>query len=86
MADEFRARGNKPVSLSGGRVLAPGETGEVDTSDPHDSRLITDGHLVRVEKAAPKRVSRKAKPKEPEASEAEANDNSEKEEMNDDAS
>lgn len=34
----------RPVDLDTGRVLAPGESGDAETSDRHDG-LITDGHL-----------------------------------------
>lgn len=48
-----------PVSLTGGRVLGPGETADLDTSDPHHAHLIDDGQLTPVQ-AVPKPARGKA--------------------------
>lgn len=44
-----------PVAVAGGRILAVGETGDIEPSDPHNDALITDGQLTPVQ-SAPKPV------------------------------
>lgn len=46
-----------PVELDSGRMLAPGEPGEVDLSSAHNQQLVDDGQLVQT---APK--PKRAKP------------------------
>lgn len=48
-----KATAPHPVGLSGGRILAAGETGDVDPSDPHNDSLITTGQLTPVRGAVP---------------------------------
>lgn len=40
--------------LASGRVLAPGETADLDLKDPHDELLVTDGILVKTETGKPR--------------------------------
>ena len=47
-----------PVSVTGGRVLGPGETGDLDVTDPHNAALILDGQLTPVQAPAEPKPSR----------------------------
>ena len=44
-----KATASWPVSVTGGRVLGPGETGDLDAADPHNAALILDGQLTPVQ-------------------------------------
>lgn len=60
MADAVFA--TRPVVLTGGRPLAPGDgVVRVDVSDPHEQALIEAGALIR--EPAPRKPARKPAPK-----------------------
>lgn len=42
-----------PVAVTGGRILGPGETADVDPDDPHNAHLIADGQLTAVQQPSP---------------------------------
>lgn len=49
-----RCTSTHPIDLASGRVLAPGESADLDPHDPHHAALIADGSLMALAERAPR--------------------------------